>query len=762
MAAPEGPLRHERSASNCSIAVVICTRDRLTSLLETLDSIWSQSRRPDELIVIDDGGLPARVLDHISKKCHANSIKWRYQRTESPGLTRARNRGAAIAESDILQYLDDDVTCGQGFLDEIQRIMRDPCVAGATAVVLEPALGSWQSKLWLLGYRLAGWWWVTPRRRPKGARPAVLSQPGAASITRRLCGAAMALRRDVVRAHPFDENLSEYGLGEDREMAYRLAGDQWLVVAERARVVHRRVKSGRADPFRLGFMTAYNYLYILSKTCRPGVLDWALIVWSLTVLAAMHAAAMLFGNRKAHFAELGGIIKGIAAWLWAPGNARTSPGPMNRQPPARTAPIIDQANPLRIRPSSRGPQRVLFVTNRLAPGGAESMLISLVGRLPQHGVSPTILCLQDAGPLAGRCRDLGIEVYENLLAFKTDAAVLLRMKQLVEHLQGDVLVAAHSGGDRMFWTTIAGQVTQRPVVVWSHWFPQPGREHFERPNRTLYRWVDAFVALGCRHRQALIEYEHVPAGRIHVIRNGVDFDRFAGGSTRSRARRRLGLADHHIAVGLVANLRREKRHDVFIRSAKRLATGDQRFRFLMIGDGPDRAGVQAAVDAAGLGREVLRLVGGRDDIAEVLPGLDMTCLCSEIECFSMVMLEAAAAGCAFIGPDIGGLTEFMQDRRNGLVIRPTDVVSLVDAIANLASAPELRRRLGEQARRDVVAGFGIERTVEGFAALFDALGSRTSTGRGRDPYGPRFCRGSAASAELAGRRSALAEASVCS
>jgi glycosyltransferase involved in cell wall biosynthesis len=276
----------------------------------------------------------------------------------------------------------------------------------------------------------------------------------------------------------------------------------------------------------------------------------------------------------------------------------------------------------------------------------------------------------------------------------------------------------------MFWTTIAAHTLELPVVVWSHWFPLPRDGHFEAANRALYRWVDAFVALGHRHRLALIRNAHVPAGRIVVIRNAIDVERFARGHSREEARRRLRLEAHHVAVGLIANMRPEKRHDVFIEAARRLAADNPDYRFLVIGDGPHRDAVQAAAAASGMDHEVLRLLGAREDVAELLPGIDISCLCSEVECFSVTMLEAAVAGCAFIGPDVGSLPEHLEHGVTGLVIKPADVGSLADSIQQLGSDPDLRRRLVAAAQDRVVKDFTVGKMVRSFVDLFASLSRR--------------------------------------
>lgn len=727
--------------------MVICTRDRAVALVKTLESIWTQTRLPDELIIIDDGHLPDDIQHRLAGRCHGLGITWRYVRSRMSGLTSSRNLAADIAESEILQYLDDDVTCDAGLLSEIGRIMGDPLVVGVTATVEEPSFATLSGRLYQLGYRVAGWWRVYPRGRPTGARPRILNRPEAAVAARWLSGAAMALRRDIVREHRFDEGLAEYALGEDREMGYRLAPRFWLVRAKRARVVHRRDTGQRAGGRRLGFMTSYNYLDILRKTCRLGPGEWLVIGWGLAVLGAMHAAWAVVGSRKDHLDELRGMLEGLLAAVrvgMERKSVRVARAGGALRASVRTRPLVRQtAKPngailrsrdreaarlsggrhqrMAWRPPGVRDRRVLFITNRLEPGGAERMLLSLARHLRGYGIQPFVGCLKDAGPLAEESRRHGIPVFDRLLRFKLDGAVLLRLQRISMDNRIDIIVAAHSGGDRMFWSTLAGRLLGVPVVVWSHWFPRSGERHFERVNRLLYRWVDSYVALGEKHRLALIRHEHLPAGRIAVIPNAIEIDQFVNAARRSEARRRLGLADHQVAIAIIANLRREKRHDVFIQAARKLSADDGDLRFFIIGDGPHRDAVWAAAAASGLDHEVLRLLGERDDVAALLPGIDISCLCSEQECYSVTMLEAAAAGCAFIGPLAGCMTEFIEHRRTGLLIRPADVDSLADAMGELAGDRGLRRRMVDAARAKVTIGYDIDEMVRRFADLFTWL-----------------------------------------
>jgi len=713
-----------------TVTVVICSRNRPESLIDTLRSLRTQRRRADEVLILDDGALSAADCERIGTAASEAAAAWKIIPTGGIGLTASRNlaaRNVKGVKGDILLFLDDDVTCEAQVVEEIARLMQDPLVSGVTATVIEPAFHSLPARLFQRGYALAGWWRIAPRGRPPGPKPNALHEPSIAVRARWLSGAAMALRRSVVLAHPFDESLAAYALGEDREMGYRLAPNHWLLESRRARVVHRRDAGSRTDAYRLGLMTARNYIYILKKTCNPGFGDWLLIAWSFLVLSMMHTAWGLAG-RSAHWAELRGLMAGVWQTIRLRMTQRGEIGCLrnrlaNTTPSAGDKEPIAKANDAQNSPSEPAspfngkPLRALFVTNRLTHGGAERMLLTLVKRLPDFGVTPVIACLQEAGPLAVECAARGIVVHGGILHHKTDVAVILRLRQIIESADIDVVVVAHSGGDRMFWPTLAAAVDDIPVVVWSHWFPRSGIAHIERPNRALYRFIDAFVALGDAHKSSLVRHEHVPAGRISIIRNGIELERFERQPPREVLRCGLDLKPHEIGIGLIANLRPEKRQDLFIQAAARLAPDRRHLRFFLIGDGPDRHRVASLVQDAGLPQATLSMLGARDDTPELLRALDIACLCSDVECMPVVMLEAAAAGCAFIGPNVGCVPEFLTHRENGLVINASDPAGLADAISELSADSALRHRLTESAARRVHQGFDAADMSRDFARL---------------------------------------------
>lgn len=719
-----------------SLAVAICTKDRIASLCKTIESVWSQSQLPQELIVVDDGTMPDETWEEIAFGCQDRGIVWKYEKKDMPGLTRSRNWAAEMADSDVILFLDDDVTCAPTAFEEIIKLFAEKSVGGVTANLKEPTLdtpGGHRYEKWC---QWARWWSIRPIARPQSPRPQISNDSDTAVEARWMSGAAMAYRRDLVMAHGFDESLAEYALGEDREFGYRLAPHAWLLEARRADVIHRRESSGRANPRRLGYMTSFNYLYILNKTCQLRGWRRAEPYYSLAVLALRLLIGMLRNDAANRLAELRGMFAGVVGWLHSDRRAtlRSARRQQARahlamdQAPAATATLGPANRIANEQPSdtSNTAIRALFVTNRLEPGGAERMLLDVTKRLPERGVTPVIACLQNAGPLALQARDAGITVHEYLLKFKYDVAAIWRLARLIRSEKIDVCIVAHSGGDRMFWTTLAARLARRPVVVWSHWHPTSQQRHLERPNRVLLHWVDRIIALGKAHRQAWIDVENATAAKIEVIPNGIDLERFENLPDRKDVRADLGLEESDFAVALVANLRAEKRHDVFIAAARQLAEQDDRYRFIIIGGGPSESDVRAAVEHAGLSDRTLTMLGPRNDIPQLLSGLDACCLCSDIECFSVVMLEAAAAGCPFIGPAVGSMTEFLSHGQTGLAIKPANPMSLADAVRSLAADVALRQNIVANAGERVREGFSLNVVADRFATLLHAEAHRAS------------------------------------
>jgi glycosyltransferase involved in cell wall biosynthesis len=231
--------------------------------------------------------------------------------------------------------------------------------------------------------------------------------------------------------------------------------------------------------------------------------------------------------------------------------------------------------------------------------------------------------------------------------------------------------------------------------------------------RLEWRLVDAYASVSAEtaRRCGEIGYRGAP----EVVHNGVD----AEPPRRSRAevRAELGLGDGVVAVN-VASFFPVKAQDVLVRAMAILAARRERITTLFLGDGGERARVEALARALGLGPAHVRFLGFRTDVADIVAASELFVLPSRSEGLPMSMLEAMSHAVPVVCTAVGGNRELVADREHGYVVPPDDPEALAAAMGTLASSADLRRRLGEAAASRVRAEFSFARTADRYDTIY--------------------------------------------
>jgi glycosyltransferase involved in cell wall biosynthesis len=209
-------------------------------------------------------------------------------------------------------------------------------------------------------------------------------------------------------------------------------------------------------------------------------------------------------------------------------------------------------------------------------------------------------------------------------------------------------------------------------------------------------------------------------GRLVVIRNGIDLERFDPERyDRSRCRAALGLKPEDFALGCVARLSPEKNLAQLVRGlamAREYREPGRKGRLKLFLAGPDRGSrreIVAAARALGVRGDV-HLLGARDDVPQVLRALDSFALVSLYEGAPHALCEAMAMGLPVIASAVGGIPEMIDG--NGLLVGVNHPFDLARAVLELEAEPRLRRRLGERSRR-LAGRYDIRRMIGEFEGV---------------------------------------------
>lgn len=214
------------------------------------------------------------------------------------------------------------------------------------------------------------------------------------------------------------------------------------------------------------------------------------------------------------------------------------------------------------------------------------------------------------------------------------------------------------------------------------------------------------------------------SGKIYTIYNGVDTQRFhpnCPGYREELIAKLFPAADPRSAflIGAAGNLRPIKGYDVFVKAAAQLRHRRD-FRFIIWGEGCERARLEKAIESHGL-RDRFVLPGFVDNLSRFLVACDCFVQPSRYESFGLAAAEAMACGVPVIASNVGGLPELLEDGRTGFLVPPDDPNAIAMHLEFLAEQPELRKVMGRRAAKRIQQHFTIDRMVREYLQLYCRL-----------------------------------------
>jgi len=237
--------------------------------------------------------------------------------------------------------------------------------------------------------------------------------------------------------------------------------------------------------------------------------------------------------------------------------------------------------------------------------------------------------------------------------------------------------------------------------------------------RLCYRMADRVFAVS---EELKTEYEDalgIPADLFEVIRNGVDTELFSPNpQVRNKQRLKIGARENSLVVGCVARLDRVKDHRTLLRGVYLAASADIDIRLVLVGEGPEREGLQRELESMPEIRETVTFAGRSFDVAEWVGSFDVFVLPSLFEGISNTLLEAMSAGVPVIVTRVGGNVEVIEEGRSGFLFNPGDADTLACLLKQLATDRGLRSRMGAEARKRIEGHFRLEEMMKNYEKLY--------------------------------------------
>lgn len=365
-------------------------------------------------------------------------------------------------------------------------------------------------------------------------------------------------------------------------------------------------------------------------------------------------------------------------------------------------------------PEGRGGMRVMHVLEAMHRGGAESLVVEHA-RHAAPDVETLVVALNRGGPALEAAAAAGARTFV-LGKRGARAGGLARLAGLMRAERVNV-VNGHNPTGALYAVAAARLAGISVTLRTEHSLHYPGRHSIFYPLlEPLATALTRRVVCVCR---AVLE-SHVSrlpwaARRFVTVANGIS----PAPHTRPReaVRREFALDPTGPVVLAVGSLTPQKSHDLLLEAFATAVRTRPGALLLIAGEGRLRGALEARIEALGLGGSV-RLLGERDDVADLMAAADLFVLSSVREGLSVTLLEAMRAGLAAVVTRVGGNAEAVLDRHTGRIVPAGVPAALAAALAEMLGDPAGVAAMGAAARERWSQHFTAERMVRETEALY--------------------------------------------
>lgn len=363
--------------------------------------------------------------------------------------------------------------------------------------------------------------------------------------------------------------------------------------------------------------------------------------------------------------------------------------------------------------------RVLQVVLSLSPGGTERLVIEICKRVAGK-VDSTICCLDDPGQWAVELERIGMPVIALKRSPGFHPALGRQIASIVRERNIDVIHCHHYSP--YIYGLLASRMTGARLIYTEHGRLNAGKVSPKRRliNPLLSVLPGRICAVSGDLKRHMVA-EGFPARCIRVVYNGIDPGPRPTAADRHAARKALNLPHDAFVIGTAGRLVAVKRIEVLLQAHKRLVEKLPSARAVVIGDGPDRAPLEAAARDLGVAGSVT-FAGYHENVRALMTAFDVYVNTSEYEGVSLTILEAMAAAIPVIATPVGGNPEVVIDHETGYLVGGGPH-AIADALLSLVIDAGRRHVMGDAGRWRVKRHFSMERMVGEYASAY--LGRNT-------------------------------------
>lgn len=357
---------------------------------------------------------------------------------------------------------------------------------------------------------------------------------------------------------------------------------------------------------------------------------------------------------------------------------------------------------------------IVYIVDNLKIGGAQTQLSRLVEGLGAGDFDISVICLGDSNPrLIEQIGKTRVTYFPMKCIWTIDFwKNFTRMVGKLKELKPDV-VHAYLNTSNVFGAWAARNAGV-PYIVTS----RRDMGHFRsRRIAAMEKWSNRFchkvVCVSNAVKDKTVNAEHLAREKAVVLYGGVDTQLFK--------RQPASANNRPLTVGMVATMDRPlKGHMDFLTAARQVFDQNKDVRFVLVGDGDLRPGLEKFVKQEGMVESVI-FKGQSNDVQKEISGMDIFVLPSHSEGFSNAVLEAMAMEVPVLANALEGNLEIIDDMVNGMLIEPRNTRQMAERILGFAGQRDRLAGMGQRARQKILENFTISHMVNRYNLFYRQL-----------------------------------------
>lgn len=374
---------------------------------------------------------------------------------------------------------------------------------------------------------------------------------------------------------------------------------------------------------------------------------------------------------------------------------------------------------------------VAHVMYRFDTGGLENGIVNLINHMPADSYRHVIIALTEVTDFRHRIKRDDIQFVSLHKPPGHGIWLFPKLFRLFRRLQPAIV---HSRNLAALEVQLPAWLAGVPVRIHG----EHGRDvgdldgsniTYQRVRRFYRPFVSYYLALSRDLAQYLNGIIRIPQNKVLQVYNGVDCSRFHPGQPDQSISGCPFTRPTHCLLGTVGRMQTVKDQPTLVRAFIRALEMEpqlkEQIRLVLVGDGPLRKECQQLLNAAGLD-QLAWLPGERNDVPEVMRGLDCFVLPSLAEGISNTILEAMASGLPVIATNVGGNADLVVAEQTGILVPPADPESMARAIIRMAKQTDTRQSMALSGRRLVEEKFSMNAMVASYQGTYDKLLHRSS------------------------------------